>query len=115
MFTSPRGGPLRYSSFRRRVWDRAVAAANLEGVTPHQLRHSCASLMHQAGADLVLVSRQLGHESPAVTGKVYVGLFDDAADEVMERLDATHAAASAAPPPRPERAPSVVAQGPWTG
>lgn len=113
VFTAPRGGLLRYSSFRR-VWDRAVTAADLDGVTPHQLRHSCASLMHQAGADLVLVSRQLGHESPAVTGKVYVGLFDDAADEVMERLDATHAAASAAPPPRPERAPSVVAQGPWS-
>ena len=115
VFTSPRGGPLRYSSFRRRVWDRGVAAADLDGVTPHQLRHSCASLMHQAGADLVLVSRQLGHESPAVTGKVYVGLFDDAADEVMERLDASHAEASVAPPARPERAPSVVAQGPWSG
>ena len=38
--------------------------------------------------------------------------IDDAADEVMERLDATHSAVAGAPPPRPERAPNVVAQGP---
>jgi fructose-specific component phosphotransferase system IIB-like protein len=65
--------------------------------------------MHSAGADLVMVSRQLGHESPAVTGKVYVGLFDEAADEVMERLAETHAEASAAPPSRPERATGTAA------
>jgi hypothetical protein len=41
-----------------------------------------------------MVSRQLGHESPAVTGRVYVGLFDDAADEVMERLDRRHSEVS---------------------
>lgn len=109
--TAPRGGQLRYRNFRRDVWDRAAGAADLNGVTPHQLRHSCASLMRQAGADLVLVSRQLGHESPAVTGKVYVGLFDDAADEVMERLDEDHASASTAP----RACPKVVAQGPWIG
>jgi integrase len=114
VFTSPRGGLLRYSNFRR-VWDRAAAAARLDGVTPHQLRHSCASLMHDAGADLVLVSRQLGHESPAVTGKVYVGLFDDAADEVMDRLDATHASVAGAPRARPERALGRVSGGPWNG
>jgi hypothetical protein len=68
--------------------------------------------MHDAGADLVMVSRQLGHESPAVTGRVYVGLFDDAANEVMERLDRRHSEA-AAPPARPERAPGVVTEGPW--
>jgi len=78
------------------IWDRAVTAAGLDGLTPHELRHACASLMHDAGADL-MVSRQLGHESPAVTGRVYVGLFDDAADEVMERLDRRHSEAAAPP------------------
>jgi integrase len=103
IFTAPRGGPLRYGSFRRRIWDDAVLRAGLSpDVTLHTLRHSCASLMHDAGADLVLVSHQLGHESPAVTGKVYVGLFDDAADDVMERLDASRGVATA-PPARPQR------------
>lgn len=34
VFAAPRGGLLRYSNLRRRVWDLAAAAAQLDGVTP---------------------------------------------------------------------------------
>jgi site-specific recombinase XerD len=36
-------------------------AAGLEGVTPHQLRHSFGKHALDAGVDLVTVSRLLGH------------------------------------------------------
>lgn len=81
-----------------------MTAAGLDGVTPDELRHSCA--------DLVMDSRQFGNESPAVTARLYIGLFDEAADEVMECLDRRHSEA-ASPPARPERGPGGMAQGSW--
>lgn len=90
VWTSPKGGPLNYGGFRRRVWAPAVAAVGLEGLTPHHLRHSCASLMWAAGADVKAISQQLGHRTPAVTMSVYTHLFEGAYDPVMDRLDAQH-------------------------
>ncbi len=42
----------------------------------HDLRHTYASLLIAQGADIVAVSRQLGHASPDITLKVYAHLFD---------------------------------------
>jgi integrase len=44
-FTAPKGGPLHYSNFRKRVWLRAVGGEIPEDLTPHHLRHTCASLL----------------------------------------------------------------------
>ncbi len=90
MWVASRGGPLRYNPYRNRVWDKAVAEAGLEGVTPHALRHTCASLMRAAGADVKEIQAQLGHRSPVVTLSVYTHLFEDAYDSVMDRLDTDH-------------------------
>lgn len=86
-WTALRGGPLRYTAYRSRVWDDMVREAGLDGLTPHDLRHTCASLMRAAGADVVAISSQLGHRSPVVTLGVYTHLFEDAYDDVMDRLD----------------------------
>jgi integrase len=59
----------------------------LEGLTPHELRHTAASLMVSAGANVKAVQRALGHASAAMTLDVYSGLFDDDLDGVAERLD----------------------------
>lgn len=90
VWVAPKGGPLRYNPYRHRVWDRAVADAGLEGLTPHALRHTCASLMRAAGADVKEIQTQLGHRSPMITLSIYTHLFEDAFDPVMDRLDADH-------------------------
>ena len=64
VWVAPKGGPLRYNPYRRRVWDKATRQAGLDGVTPHVLRHSCASLMRAAGADVKQIQQQLGHRTP---------------------------------------------------
>jgi len=66
----------------------AANAAGLEGLTPHELRHTAASLAVSAGANVKAVQRMLGHASAAMTLDVYSGLFDDDLDGVAERLDA---------------------------
>lgn len=56
-------------------------------VTPHDLRHSAASLAISAGANVKAVQRMLGHASAAMTLDTYADLFDDDLDAVSDALD----------------------------
>jgi integrase len=69
------------------VFDPAARAADLTGVTPHDLRHTAASLAVSAGANVKAVQRLLGHASAAMTLDVYSGLFDDDLDTLADRLE----------------------------
>lgn len=61
-------------------------------VTPHDLRHTAASLAISAGANVKAVQRMLGHASAAMTLDTHADLFDDDLDAVSDALD--HAASS---------------------
>ncbi len=87
VFTAPSGGVLRNNNFRRRVFDRAAEAVGLAGLTPHELRHTAASLAVAEGANVKAVQRMLGHASAAMTLDVYADLFEDDLDAVADRLD----------------------------
>ena len=56
-------------------------------VTPHDLRHTAASLAISAGANVKAVQRMLGHASAAMTLDTYADLFEDDLDDVSTRLD----------------------------
>jgi integrase len=71
-------------NFRRGVFDKAADDAALSGLTPHELRHTAASLAVSAGGKVKAVQRMLGHASAAMTLDVYAGLFDDDLDGVAE-------------------------------
>jgi integrase len=87
VFTGARGGVLRNLNWRRDVFDAAAVSVGLVGLTPHELRHTAASLAVSAGANVKAVQRMLGHSSAAMTLDVYSGLFDDDVDGVAARLD----------------------------
>jgi integrase len=87
MFMTWRGKPLRNLNFRRDMFDAAAADANLHHLTPHELRHTAASLAVSAGANVKAVQKMLGHSSAAMTLDVYSGLFDDDLDGVADRMD----------------------------
>jgi len=110
------------SNLRRRVLTRAVDGANKQlvkdghvplpdGLTPHELRHTFASLLVALGVDSGAVMDQLGHTDPAFTLRVYrhgmrrdaasraalrelVGLVEWSANSPQDQIDA--------PAPRPE-------------
>ncbi|WP_027466080.1 tyrosine-type recombinase/integrase [Curtobacterium sp. UNCCL17] len=65
----------------------AVRTSGVPDLTPHDLRHTAASLAISAGANVKAVQRMLGHASAAMTLDVYADLFDDDLDPVAERLD----------------------------
>lgn len=56
-------------------------------VTPHDLRHTAASLAISAGANVKAVQRMLGHASAAMTLDRYADLFEDDLDDVADALD----------------------------
>lgn len=56
------------------IFDRYLAKAKLQKhITPHSLRHACASHMVRNGADIRYVQEMLGHESLETT-QIYVRL-----------------------------------------
>jgi integrase len=108
VFTDLRGGMLRNSNWRARVFEPAVAECQtaddtFPAITPHDLRHTAASLAVSAGANVKAVQRMLGHAKASMTLDVYADLFDEDLDGVANRLDA--AIRSAAYPLRTGRTP----------
>jgi integrase len=57
-------------------------------VTPHDLRHTAASLAISAGANVKAAHRMLGHASASMTLDTYADLFDDDLDGVAVALNA---------------------------
>lgn len=55
-------------------------------VTPHDLRHTAASLAISSGANPKVVQRMLGHANAAMTLNVYAGLFESDLDTVAENV-----------------------------
>ncbi len=96
VFTSGRGTPLRNQNFRRTYWNPAVKRSGVpSGITPHGLRHTCASLLVDQGADPVAVQEHLGHRDVATTLRIYRHLFAHRSDQLTEALDALYSAAEA--------------------
>src|SRR5215203_4075916 len=91
-FPSPQGAVLRNRNARSAWFDAAARAIGEPGLTPHELRHTAASLAIKAGANVKAVQRMLGHASAAMTLDRYADLFDNDLDDVADRLDALRAA-----------------------
>lgn len=85
LFPRQRGGLLPLEEYRG-VFDKACAAAKIEGLTPHGLRHTCASLAIRSGANIKVVQRMLGHKTAAMTLDLYGHLYRDDLDDVAARL-----------------------------
>lgn len=62
-------------------------------VTPHDLRHTAASLAISAGANVKAVQTMLGHKSAAMTLDQYADLFPDDLEAVANALDVAAMAA----------------------
>jgi integrase len=90
MFRSPSGRPLNSHNWRERKWNPAVArlfgGTALEELTPHDLRHTAASLAIDAGADALKVANMLGHADASITYKIYIHKFEARANDVADKM-----------------------------
>jgi integrase len=75
------------------TWRRVCKAAQLDGLRPHDARHSFASILASAGLSLPVIGELLGH-TQASTTKRYSHLFDDALRAATDRVGAIVTAAA---------------------
>lgn len=71
IFPSPSGGIWERNNFMARVFRPATRRAGLEGLTFHDLRHTCASLLIAANANPLEVAAQLGHKDARLVFQRY--------------------------------------------
>ncbi|MCH5641425.1 site-specific integrase [Gordonia sp. ABSL49_1] len=71
----------------RWVFDTAAEAIGEKGLTPHELRHTCASLAIQAGGNVKVLQTLLGHKTATLTLDRYGHLFPDDLDRIADSFD----------------------------
>jgi integrase len=71
-------------------WRRMRAAAKLDDVRLHDLRHSFASVGASGGQSLVIIGKMLGHSQPATTAR-YAHLADDLGVQLLAQPTPTSA------------------------
>jgi integrase len=76
VFATPRGTPHDVSNLRVRVLRPTAIRAGLEPVGFHVFRHTCASLLFDAGRNIKQIQEWLGHHDPGFTLSTYVHLID---------------------------------------
>jgi integrase len=77
LFEAPRGGPLRYSNWLRRVWHPATLAAGCQGAGFHDLRRANATAMVARGIDVKTAQTRLGHSDPRITLAIYAQAVEE--------------------------------------
>lgn len=85
VFRTPFGTAVDPDNFRNLTY-RVTEAAGLGRWSPHELRHSAASLLLAMNVPLKVVSEVLGHSSIRVTADVYGHLLDDAKAEAADAM-----------------------------
>ena len=86
VFESPEGGPLRYTNWRRRVWEPATAAAGCAGAGFHDLRRCAATALVIGGVDVRTAQTRLGHSDARTTLAIYAQATEEADRRAAETV-----------------------------
>ena len=76
-----------YPTEPTRFMSKFIKRHNLPNVSPHDLRHTAATLALEAGANLKEVQQLLGHADPATTMKFYAGVTEEAQRRTVEGIE----------------------------
>lgn len=76
-----------YPTEPTRMMRKYIKRHNLPDVSPHDLRHTAASLAIEAGADVKQVQSLLGHKDPSLTLKFYTGITQKRQREAADGIE----------------------------
>lgn len=70
------------------IWRQGIALSGVRQIRIHDLRHSFATNMISSGANIVAVSKYLGHSSINMTLRTYTHLLQEKEDEMVGIINA---------------------------
>jgi integrase len=82
------GQPLQMNNLGQREYADLIKAADVKRIKFHGLRHTCATLLLQAGEPVHVVSERLGHATVSMTMEVYAHVLPDMQQDAARRLGA---------------------------
>jgi integrase len=82
------GQPLQANNLGERSFDRVRKAAEIRRIKFHGLRHTCATLLLQAGEPVHVVAQRLGHSDVQITLNTYAHVLPDMQRGAAHRLGA---------------------------
>lgn len=86
LFRSSTGGPMDDHNIRREFFAPARLATGLDFVTPHTLRHTCASMLIAGGDAPTTVAGILGHTDATTTLRFYGHFYKDLGIKAIDKL-----------------------------
>ena len=84
LFVSQKGTRFTRQTVAKIVKQINNAGLHKEKLTPHKLRHTSATMMYKAGADIRSLQHILGHSSVSTT-QIYTHIEDEQIQQVMEK------------------------------
>lgn len=99
LFCNEKGGFLNYNNFLNRVWNPVMGKTGLRRRTPHDIRHTYATLRLSNGDSLAEVSKEMGHSSSDITYRTYYKWLPKESRTDIDALDDTQPSATY---PQPE-------------
>jgi len=86
-FCNEDGRFLSYPNFIDRVWNRAMEKSGLRRRTPHDMRHTYATLRLSKGDSLAEVSKEMGHATTDITYRTYYKWLPKESRSNIDELD----------------------------
>lgn len=87
VFCNSKGNYLQYSHFVNRIWNKGMEKSKLRRRTPHDMRHTYATLRLSKGDSLAEVSKEMGHGSTGITYRTYYKWLPKESRSNIDELD----------------------------
>lgn len=95
LFFTTKGNPLQTATYSKAIRDiiseinqYADPEERILNFTPHAFRHLFGTICYEAGIDLKVIQKYLGHSSLSITSDIYVHLTEDAENKAINQIDA---------------------------
>ena len=85
LISTPDGKHLEYRNYYDSYWKTLIDQMDMEH-RPHDTRHTCISLLAEAGVDDRLVKKIVGHKGQGVTQQVYTHFEIEALLEAINKI-----------------------------